>query len=420
MSSFGTILWLPGGILLRVTALLLLVVQLYMLVLAMRQRRGALLLTGAALHVLFGMSLLALLEDGAYRLDYLSYLREYPAAVRWVDALPWPVIAGLELCSALLLVLAARDRLRHARTHPSAQTVKQAVDQLPAGVGVIDGDGTTLLSNLKLNEYNQALTGSAFSDGKTLLAAVQMRGTPQNGKLLLRLPDETVLLWTQRPLTLDGKQYTQLLAEDVSEQYRGTAALEAKAAAERELQRRMKTYQRRQTELVARQELLAARTTVHSQLGGALLTGKYHLEHPEGTDAAALRLLLEQLNTYLLSEAEEPELRGDALDSALQLAQDIGVRVELHGALPPDGALRELLGQAITECAANTVKHARGDRLTVTLTDGGFRIENNGSPPAHEIVPVGGLRSLRLAAEQAGGRMTLQSLPRFVLELRCP
>lgn len=45
-----------------------------------------------------------------------------------------------------------------------------------------------------------------------------------------------------------------------------------------------------------------------------------------------------------------------------------------------------MLAQAVTECAANTVKHAEGDRLTVSMQveDADFTVtlRNNGRPPA--------------------------------------
>ena len=128
--------------------------------------------------------------------------------------------------------------------------------------------------------------------------------------------------------------------------------------------------------------------------------------------------MLSQLNTYLLAEVEDPEPHTDEYDDALRLASGIGVTVTVTGTVPTDGLRRTLLGKAIAECAANTVKHAGGDRLEVKVENGGFTITNNGAAPNKAIVPSGGLYTLRLAAEQAGGVMELESSPRFVLRIR--
>lgn len=417
MSAFQMIVSTPLGVALRLGAMLLVLGQITLWLLALRARRGALCRALSSLHLALGLAFLAPLLDGAYSLEYLPYVRDYPPFVQALYRLPWPAIAGAELASLLVLAACTVSQVRFARRHPSAQTIKQGVDLLPAGVCVSDPEGTVFLSNLTMNRWARRLTGASLSDGNVLLRAVRTLGDAQGDKRLVRLEDGAALLFAERPLELDGRRYIQLTAEDVSEQYRVTRELEEKNARLRDLQYRMKTYQVRETELITRQELLAARTTVHNQLGGALLTGKYHLEHPERTDPEALRLMLLQINTYLLAEAEDPEPRTDGYESARRLADGIGVSVALTGQVPEEGILRELLGQAIRECAANTVKHAGGDRLEVTLNRDGFRIANNGAPPSGPILPTGGLRSLQLAVEQAGGRMTLEHQPVFSLSV---
>lgn len=413
MKATFDVLMAPLGVWLRLIAMLLLPVQLWLWLRARGQKRR-LARRLFALHALFGLCLLTLLLDGAYRVTYLDYTRSYLAPVRRFCDLPWAVIAALEAASAVCCVLAGRGVSAYERDHPSANAVKQTVDLLPAGICVAGEDGQILLSNLNMNACNLALTGSVYTDAVTLWEAAAARGEAQEGKLLVSLPDGTTLLMERSAFEQDGRQLRQLTAEDVTEQYRMTEELTGKNARLRELQQRLKDYRRRETELVIRQELLAARTTIHNQLGGALLTGKYHLEHPDSADPETLRLLLRHINDYLLSEAEEPERGADPYESALQTAAGFGVAVQVTGT-PPEGALRALLGQAIAECAANAVKHAGGDRLEVTAGEDGFTVVNNGAPPEKEIRPTGGLRSLRLSAEQLGYRVTLESSPRFRL-----
>lgn len=420
MEAVSDILLTPGGVCLRLGAMLLMLFQIYLLLRVILQKRSAWCVLLFALHVLGGLCLLTLLLDRAYRLDYLSYVRTYPAAVLWVGSLPWAAVAGAETLSALLCALGVRNVAAYARSHPGRQSVKQTVDLLPTGLCVAAEDGLILLSNLRMNACNAALTGSSYSGADALWQAAQEQGEPQDGKLLVRLPDDTAILMEKTGLELNGRRLVQITAEDVTEPYRMTAELTEKNARLRALQQRLKDYRLRQTELVIRQELLAARTTIHNQLGGALLTGKYHLEHPDNADAETLRLLLRHINTYLLSEAEEPESGADLYESALQTAAGFGVAVEVTGEIPEKGPLRLLLAQAVAECALNTVKHAGGDRLFVTVDKNSCTVTNNGNAPTAEIEPIGGLLSLRLAAEQAGGSMTLESLPRFCLTIALP
>ena len=420
MSTVWSVLTTPLGVALRLGAMLLTVAQLYLLLRTRLQHSGPGPLLRSGLHALWGLLLLTLLMDGAYRVEYLPYERAYPFAVRFVGSLPWAAVAALEAASGLVCLLSAWRIRAYARSHPSAQSVKQTVDLLPTGFCVAEEEGLTLLSNLKMNACSLALTGRSAADAEALWQAALARGERREGKLLVRLPDGAALLMERGRFEQDGRRLVQLTAEDVTEQFRMTATLEEKNARLQEVQARLKTYQRQRRELVIRQELLAARTTVHNQLGGVLLTGKYYLEHPGRMDRTALFLLLRHLNSYLLSEAEAPEDGTDRYDRALQAAAGFGVTVEVTGELPPPGTLRSLLGQAVVECAANAVKHAGGDRLCLTLEPKGFTITNNGAPPPAEIRPAGGLLSLRQAAEEAGCTVRIQSSPRFALTVTQP
>ena len=416
MNAFQTVAAAPLGVALRLIAMLLVGGQICLLSLAVSRRRRAAYLAGSGLHFVIGLLFLTLLLDGSYRLEYLPYVRSYLPSVTALYRAPWLLIAGAELADALALALCFQEQHRVSRLLPTVQTVKEAVDLLPTGLCVSEADGTVLLSNLRMNEFCQMLTGYPLTNANVLRNAV--RRAEQDGKRLVRMENGTALLFTETSLELDGRHLTQLSAEDVTEQFRVTQELEKKNARLRDLQYRMKSYQVHESELIMRQELLAARASVHNQLGGALLTGKYHLEHPESTDPEAVRAMLSQLNTYLLAEVEDPEPHTDEYDDALRLASGIGVTVTVTGTVPTEGSRRTLLGKAIAECAANTVKHAGGDRLEVKVENGGFTITNNGAAPNKAIVPSGGLYTLRLAAEQAGGVMELESSPRFVLRIR--
>ena len=106
------------------------------------------------------------------------------------------------------------------------------------------------------------------------------------------------------------------------------------------------------------------------------------------------------------------------------MAQRIGVTVVFEGTVPAQEPAREIMAQAIEQCAANTVRHAGGDRLTVTITETGLlytaEFRNNGTPPDQPVRETGGLSYLRKAAEAAGGTVTIQSEPVFVLKVSVP
>ena len=167
------------------------------------------------------------------------------------------------------------------------------------------------------------------------------------------------------------------------------------------------------------QEEADARAALHNQLGQVLLMGRHYINHQDTTDPKLVYLATRQMNQFLLGESEEPyNGEEDELALAVSMAGSIGIKIEISGEEPKDKDLRKILAQAITECAANTVKHAEGDTVWVEINGRDITITNNGKPPKGRITESGGLLSLRRNIEAAGGVMKVTSEPEFRLEIR--
>lgn len=148
---------------------------------------------------------------------------------------------------------------------------------------------------------------------------------------------------------------------------------------------------------------------------------------------AAMLLVLGQFR-ILLHAAQKPRKLSLVLLAAVHLTLNFtllflllyGIDEADHSVFDPAPLRQDFsrVAQAIEQCAANTVRHADGDTLSVTLTEtsahctAAFR--NNGNPPAHPVAETGGLLYLRRAAEEAGGTMTVRSEPVFLLTISLP
>lgn len=87
----------------------------------------------------------------------------------------------------------------------------------------------------------------------------------------------------------------------------------------------------------------------------------------------------------------------------------------------PDSPEAALLLHAAHECLTNTVRHAGGTALHISLSREGGRLvavlTNDGRAPDGPIREGGGLSALRRQVEASGGRMRIESAPRFALIL---
>lgn len=415
------------GILIYAAALLLSVSQLAALIFTAQIVRSKKHILFAALHALPGLAALLLLmySNWEHLLLYEGNISAvHPISVR-IFAVTWLGFLGAELLSLLLLLRQVRSMRRYRNTHLAPEDIKEALDWLPVAVCIADTDGTVLLSNLKMNNLVQSLTGNPLSDLHRFWDVVAAKGEQQDSGYIIPVQDDRYYLFTKAPLTIpqgdSGQTLERCFASDMTEKYRIRQELSGKNKHLKEVQARMKAVAARERSMIAEREIMHARMSVHNQMGSVLLSAKYYLDHPENMDETQLLHMLEYNNAFLQDETEQ---KPDAVSEAIQTAGHIGVTVSIEGTIPEHTGFRMILAQAIEQCAANTVRHAGGDRVTVRITEQKSRITaaftNNGEPPASPVKATGGLAILRTHVRQAGGNMTVESEPVFRLTLTIP
>ena len=349
----------------------------------------------------------------SWRNHYPDWSQEPPALLAAFFACPVWAVWIYEAAAAVLLAFAVRDTLRYRKRHVTPDSVKQAMDLLPMGIGFAEPDGAVCFRNLVMDHLSSALTGRLFTDWNALQAAAAGDQAAVEGRV-----------WQLRSRDTPGSVLTQITATDITEQAHILDNLREKNRKLKDIQLRLKIYNRQAEHIIIAQELLTARMTVHDGLGSVLLESRHYLNDPTSIDEVLLLQALRNANAYLLREYEGDDAAADPLTEAVATAQAIGVNVELTGIPPAEDMPRGILAAAIRECAANTVKHAEGDRLTVDSrrSDAGytFTLCGNGRPPAGPIRESGGLLSLRTLVKNRRGMMRVDSSPAFRLMIVLP
>lgn len=374
---------------------------------------------GVFLHLLLSLTLLWFpfldIDGNRFRTDEPIPL---PAARSVITELPVWSLFLYEAVTALILAVSIRTFLHWRKEHPTFESIKEAMDLLPAGIAFGRTDGTVIFNNLAMNSLSLDLTGKSITDLSAFLDKV---GMTENESQLALSDGSAVWKLTGQDFDLDGKTYIQLTAADITKEAEIMRILEEKNDKLRDIQMRLKIYNQQAEKLIISQELLTARMAVHSELGSILLESRRYLNVPSSIDEEILMQALKHTNTYLLREYEQDDTAGDALVDALELARVIGVDVDITGVIPSDEEQRGILAAAITECATNTVKHADGNKLVVCILDKDdktiFKLQTNGLPPKGKITESGGLLSLRELVEKANGSMTLDITPQVGLTI---
>ena len=410
-------------------ALILLAGAITILLRAVFDARGRKTTLFAALNLFFAFCLFFTLMDCfTIRNVSNSGIRAFFAFEKMLFELPYICYALVEVVLGVLLLLCSRDALSYRKQNLTQDSIKQALDSLPEGILISSPDGIVRLANIRMNELCRALTSEILKDAGKFWERITETGKEQGGGVLVRLEGCTIL-FEKESFVLDGGTYERITAMDVSDRYRIIDELEEKNEHLLDIKRRMKNATELSAEMFISQEEADARAALHNQLGQVLLMGRHYIRHKDATDPELVYMATRQMNSFLMGEESEPYTgEEDAISRAVALAGSIGVAVTICGEVPKDDAVRELLGRAVTECAANAVKHAGGDTVTVEITDGkteaqervhalAIAITNNGAPPKGEITESGGLLSLRRDVEAAGGSMKIDAEPVFVLHM---
>lgn len=389
----------------------------------------------AAFNAMLSIAVIIVLMDCAMFFDHGPGKSDYKSVDLFLFRQPWLLYAGVEALIAIILIIMEVHHVKRRKHFLTEDAIRQTLNFLPEGIAVSDENGLVRLSNLKMDALCRSLTGELLTDTNRFWSFLEEKQESRYGRILLRTPDDHMWIFESellmahnlkyRNLKSFARTYRQITARDVTERYRIIDELKEKNERLQDIQRRMKTVSALSGDMFVEEEQQRARATLHNQLGQVLLMGRHYLTHSEKTDANLVYMVTQQMNRFLLGESEgfreKSPANMDSLSEAIAMAGSIGVTVHLSGNVPEEAYIRDVLAQAITECAANTVKHAEGDCVNVDIAESEegvlLTLTNNGKPPKGRIAESGGLLSLRRKMEDLGGIMHIESSPTFALTL---
>lgn len=301
--------------------------------------------------------------------------------------------------------------------------IKESFDNMPIAVCFFDKRGVVRLINHKM----LSIGGELFGDGiQTLwelrdgLKAPKKAVLLEGGLPLYRFSDGTILKFEETIIKDEhGDTYTQVTAVDVTtlierqeELKRENEELTQVNAAARRLYENM-------AEIVRDEEILAMKMRVHDDIGHSIIMAKKALTDDNDIELLKKNAAAWENSIELLYHANTDNEQADDLEYAFKRAEALGVKVIIDGTFPRQEKLHYLFSLAIRECVNNCVKHAGGNEVYVSVRhidkECILQITNNGKMPSKKIVEGGGLSALRKSFETNGGKMAVDSVPRFTL-----
>ena len=335
---------------------------------------------------------------------------------------PWifPVVL-----SASVIVYCASGMVKDAAERKKALSpfsVKQALDDLRAGICFSDRDGRIVLINRSMLDLVYGLSGTypqmtyQITEAFSPLKAPDESDGASGG--LYRLPDGRVINLSVTPLSrLEG--FSRISAYDVTEIYLTNLSLRTENEKLKETNEKLNSAYERLSDRIREQETLELKIRVHNDIGAALISISEMLQN--GGDVGSQLSELKNAAGYFCSKAPSSDL---TLDRVKLSAADRNVTFVHSGVFPTDPSAAKIIVYAAFECVNNCVKHAGGDKVSADITqeDGYYTavFKNTGKRPESGITEGGGLSGIRAMTEEAGGSMTVVSEPEFALILKIP
>lgn len=343
---------------------------------------------------------------------------------------------------------------KKSRDMITTRSIKESIDLLPDGVCFSTDRGMPILMNSRMRQLCTEFTGEGLMDTEKFWRDLR-NGNVRKGIRPLKQREAAFIdtngqVWDFRRsrLSYGGEKVTEISAVNITTQYHLHKELVARYERLNDVNSRLHHFSEEVEKVTREKEILAAKIKLHDEIGRSLLILRSYLtETPEKSTQTETpgkctqtetpeksaqtekrdRSRLLPLWQYIVTSMQEGTILKEREDSLLLLkkeAADFNVDIFLEGLLPANPTVRNVIFAAVRECAGNTAKHARGDRLFITIHDTEENTEvfitNNGNAPGGSIHETGGLKNLRKMVEERGGSMQIKSSPVFVLHLCFP
>ena len=307
-------------------------------------------------------------------------------------------------------------------------SIKEAFDNLPAGVCFFNETGLLILCNKAMHRFSFAVCGKDVqfvTDLKECLSKdfLPVEGTVKEGKVF-KLPDGVVWQLETRSFRHEnGETYIQYIALDITKLQQKRITLTEENAQLQRVQRELKRLSANVVAITREEEILNTKMSVHDEMGKCLLVAQKYLREDRMEDISDSVVTSWQRAISMLKYNNDVT-DEDMLAQIRKTCENVNLTFIQKGQLPKQEKVAYILTCAVRECVTNAVRYAKADELYVEFleneNEASVVITNSGLPPKKEIEEGGGLSTLRKRVENVGGIMSVQSLPTFKMTITIP
>lgn len=392
------------------------VIQVFALISVLPAKRRRLYIFFNLIFLIFDIMFFSLLS--VYQIGYIP-----------TKKLTLPVVIITEIILASVPIFEIIFNTLRSRKVITEKSVKNALDNLPAGILFFDSDSFAVLTNHTMLTLLNELTGGDAMTMKQLDDVLDGKSPCESAKRVCAdgrkfvFSDGRIRTFEKSVINTEGKKYVQFTANDVTDIYKMKQELEYDNELLKKAAENLRTLSENVAAATREEEILNFKMQIHDDMGKSIAAVRRFLTQNDSAQNADELIDMWRESVTLMKKDNESK-NEDELSFLISSAKKMGLDIVTDGRLPAQPDNYYIVISAVRTCLINAVRHADASEMYVNITyESGFvkiKITNNGIPPKGEITEGGGLSALRRRVEKHAGIMTTQSSPVFALNIKIP
>jgi len=314
---------------------------------------------------------------------------------------------SVNLSMAVLFTVAAVNEIKYYRGNINRLSIKEGIDMMADGLAFDDSNGNRILINNSMNELLRRMKEQEHEKIKT------------DKGFIVRFPEDT---WefSQEDLNIDGKNYVQYMASEITEEDSLNRDIERYNEYLDEMNGQLQWMVDNVEKIREEEEIIAMKSRVHDVLGQRLSIVHQVIENSD-TDFIGAEDLKPMLIGLADDIRENRKIDQDAhLKEIIEAFSFSGMQIIMYGSLLGNGTVDEVIVRMIREAATNALRHAGARKLFVFIDSWGssatVKVSNDGISPVNDVTEGNGLKGIRRRVKEAGGTFEVISCPVFMLK----
>ncbi len=321
------------------------------------------------------------------------------------------------LIRGIYMSLENREMLRR---HISVWSIKEAMDTLHSGILFCTKDGAILLLNKKMQQLMLSITSKIHHDGLAFFGELE-RLTGEE-PLIVSLPDKTHWRFGKSLLQIGWKQYYQISATEVTEQWNLVSELRARDMVLREKSDELRGMINNMYQIQREQEQNRLKARLHDLLSQRITVFQRWMQSNEYPASDKILDLIRTLESGI--QIQFDEYRDESLRDILKPFYEIGIKIRIEGNEPEGERDARIFGKIVREAATNAVRHGLAKEIDILFSEDGknygLEIRNDGVTPEGELRRGNGLLIMEERLKKVGGSFRVDIDGAFTIRATIP